>query len=65
MGRADDQRHRSIPKEQNPDIRIIGVDPVGSLLLETWQNGHVPDEVQAKTYKVEASVKTFCLQRWT
>jgi len=46
-------------KEQNPDIRIIGVDPVGSLLLETWQEGHVPDEVQAKTYKVEGIGEDF------
>ena len=26
-------------KEQNPNIRIIGVDPVGSLLMETWREG--------------------------
>jgi cystathionine beta-synthase len=25
-------------KEQNPDIHIIGVDPVGSLLFKTWQD---------------------------
>jgi cystathionine beta-synthase len=46
-------------KEQNPKIRIIGVDPVGSLLLETWQQGHIPDEVQAKTYKVEGIGEDF------
>lgn len=40
-------------KEQNPNIRIIGADPVGSLLLATWQQGHLPDGVQAKAYKVE------------
>lgn len=46
-------------KEQNPRIRIIGVDPVGSLLLETWQQGHVPDDVHAKTYKVEGIGEDF------
>lgn len=46
-------------KEQNPRIRIIGVDPVGSLLLETWQQGGVPDDVHAKTYKVEGIGEDF------
>jgi cystathionine beta-synthase len=46
-------------KEQNPDIRIIGVDPVGSILLETWQKGQVPAEVQPKTYKVEGIGEDF------
>jgi cystathionine beta-synthase len=46
-------------KEQNPEIRIIGVDPVGSLLLETWQQGRVPEEVFAKTYKVEGIGEDF------
>ena len=46
-------------KEKNPDIRIVGVDPVGSLLLETWQRGHVPAEVEAKTYKVEGIGEDF------
>ena len=46
-------------KEQNPKIRIVGVDPVGSLLLETWQQGHIPDGIQAKTYKVEGIGEDF------
>ncbi len=46
-------------KEQNPNIRIIGVDPIGSLLLETWQQGRIPSEVQAKTYKVEGIGEDF------
>lgn len=46
-------------KEQNPDICIIGVDPVGSLLMETWQQGDVPDDVHAKTYKVEGIGEDF------
>ncbi|OGO29505.1 MAG: cystathionine beta-synthase [Chloroflexi bacterium RBG_16_52_11] len=46
-------------KERNSNIRMIGVDPVGSLLLETWQQGHVPNEVYAKTYKVEGIGEDF------
>lgn len=46
-------------KEHNPNIRIIGVDPVGSLLQETWQQGHLPAEVQPKTYKVEGIGEDF------
>lgn len=46
-------------KEQNPDIRIIGVDPVGSLLMETWQQGRIPEDVQAKSYKVEGIGEDF------
>jgi cystathionine beta-synthase len=46
-------------KEKNPDIRVIGVDPEGSILLETWQQGRFPDGVQAKTYKVEGIGEDF------
>jgi cystathionine beta-synthase len=46
-------------KEQNPKIRIIGVDPVGSLLMETWQNGHIPEGAHPKTYKVEGIGEDF------
>jgi cystathionine beta-synthase len=47
-------------KEKNPDIRLVGVDPVGSLLLETWQNnGRIPEEAQASTYKVEGIGEDF------
>jgi cystathionine beta-synthase len=41
-------------KEQNPEIRVIGVDPVGSILLEAWQNGgQIPEDAKAAPYKVE------------
>jgi cystathionine beta-synthase len=41
-------------KEQNPEIRVIGVDPVGSILKEAWQNGgHIPEDAKAAPYKVE------------
>ncbi len=46
-------------KEQNPSIKVIGVDPVGSLLKATWQEGHLPDEIQAKTYKIEGIGEDF------
>lgn len=46
-------------KEKNPAIRMIGVDPAGSILLETWQQGHVPEDVEATTYKVEGIGEDF------
>ena len=46
-------------KEQNPDIQMVGVDPSGSILLETWQQGHVPENAQASTYKVEGIGEDF------
>ncbi len=46
-------------KVKNPNIRVVGVDPVGSLLLETWQLGRLPANVEAKTYKVEGIGEDF------
>jgi len=46
-------------KEQAPHIRMVGVDPVGSLLLEAWQQGRLPEGVEAKTYKVEGIGEDF------
>ncbi len=46
-------------KEKNPRIRIIGVDPQGSLLQETWRRGQVPTELYSKTYKVEGIGEDF------
>jgi len=46
-------------KEQNPKIRIIGVDPMGSILLETWKQGQIPKEAHHKTYKVEGIGQDF------
>lgn len=46
-------------KEQNPEIRMVGVDPTGSILLETWQLGRVPEDVKATTYKVEGIGEDF------
>lgn len=46
-------------KEKNPGIRIIGVDPLGSILLETWQQGGVPEDAKAFSYKVEGIGEDF------
>lgn len=46
-------------KEKNPHIRMVGVDPTGSILLETWQRGKVPEDVEATTYKVEGIGEDF------
>lgn len=46
-------------KEKNRHIRIVGVDTTGSILLETWQLGHVPEDVKATTYKVEGIGEDF------
>jgi len=46
-------------KEQRPSIRIVGVDPVGSLLLEAWQQGRVPEGIETKSYKVEGIGEDF------
>ncbi len=46
-------------KEQNPNIRLIGVDPLGSLLYDTWRQGRVPEEINAKTYKIEGIGEDF------
>ncbi len=44
-------------KEQNPNIKMIGVDPVGSILYEFFHHG-TPGK--AETYKVEGIGEDFC-----
>ena len=46
-------------KERNPEIQMVGVDPTGSILLETWQAGQVPHDIEATTYKVEGIGEDF------
>ena len=47
-------------KEQNPSIRIVGVDPVGSILADTWKNGgEIPTGAKAAPYKVEGFGEDF------
>ena len=46
-------------RERNPKIRIVGVDPLGSILYETHKLGHVPSEPHPKTYKTEGIGEDF------
>lgn len=46
-------------KEQNPHIKVVGVDILGSLLYETWKEGHMPAEPHPKTYKIEGIGEDF------
>jgi len=46
-------------RERKPDIKIVGVDVVGSLLLDTWRNGRVPENPILKTYKLEGIGEDF------
>ena len=46
-------------REKNPKIRIVGVDPLGSLLYETHKLGHVPADPHPKTYKTEGIGEDF------
>jgi cystathionine beta-synthase len=46
-------------KEKNPDIRIVGVDPVGSILYDAWRQGGSTEGLEATTYKVEGIGEDF------
>ena len=46
-------------KEQNPNLKVVGVDIQGSLLYETWKQGHIPDDPHPKTYKIEGIGEDF------
>jgi cystathionine beta-synthase len=47
-------------KEQNPNVKIIGVDPVGSLLYDTFKaGGQVPPGAFPKVYKIEGIGEDF------
>ena len=46
-------------KEQDPGVRVIGVDPYGSLLYETWRHVRLPDKPQVKPYKIEGIGEDF------
>lgn len=46
-------------RERKPDIKIVGVDVAGSLLLDTWQQGKVPEHPILKTYKLEGIGEDF------
>lgn len=48
-------------KEQNPDVKVVGVDVRGSLILESWQAGHQvgDDEYEKARFLVEGIGKDF------
>lgn len=46
-------------KERDPEVRIIGVDPVGSILYDLWQYEKDPGEIPAHPYKVEGIGEDF------
>lgn len=47
-------------KEQNPNVQVIGVDPVGSLLYDTFKaGGKVPTGAFPKVYKIEGIGEDF------
>ena len=46
-------------KEQNPSVKVVGVDVIGSLLLETWKSGKMPEQPILKTYKLEGIGEDF------
>ncbi len=47
-------------KERDPKIKVIGVDPVGSLLYDTFKaGGKIPEGVFPKVYKIEGIGEDF------
>ncbi|MDR3575891.1 MAG: cystathionine beta-synthase [Anaerolineaceae bacterium] len=46
-------------KEQNPQVKVVGVDIAGSLLYSTWKEGHLPEKVPFKTYQIEGIGEDF------
>ena len=46
-------------KEQNPQVKVVGVDIQGSLLYDAWKLGRVPEEPYLKTYKIEGIGEDF------
>lgn len=46
-------------KEQNPNMKVVGVDIEGSLLYETWKLGKMPEEPHPKSYKIEGIGEDF------
>jgi cystathionine beta-synthase len=46
-------------KEKNANLKIVGVDILGSLLYETWKEGHIPGDPHPKTYKLEGIGEDF------
>jgi len=46
-------------KEQNPEIRVIGADPVGSVYHYYWRNGELPPAEDIKSYLIDGVGEDF------
>ncbi len=46
-------------KEQNPDLKVVGIDIFGSLLYDAWKLGRLPEQPYLKTYKIEGIGEDF------
>lgn len=46
-------------KEQNPDIKVVGVDVRGSLIYDSWKAGHEVSEYDKAPFKVEGIGKDY------
>ncbi len=45
-------------KERNPKVKVVGVDPIGSLYYDYWKTGKIPPDV-LKVYKTEGIGEDF------
>lgn len=46
-------------KEQNPDIKVIGVDPIGSIYYSYWKTGEMPPQDQIHSYLIDGVGEDF------
>lgn len=46
-------------RENDHDVKIVGVDPVGSILYEAWKQNGSAEGLEASTYKVEGIGEDF------
>jgi cystathionine beta-synthase len=46
-------------QEHAPQVRIIGIDPIGSILRDAWMHGGCLEGLEAKPYKIEGIGEDF------
>ena len=46
-------------KRMKHGVKVVGVDITGSLLYETWKQGHIPEDPSVKPYKIEGIGEDF------
>jgi cystathionine beta-synthase len=46
-------------REMNPEVKLVGVDIEGSLLLDSWKVGSIPEDIELKPYKIEGIGEDF------